>query len=140
MLTPRDIFTHESIQQLAQHIQTLKPETEKSSMIPCYPERQFFPLSSHQEQIWLHQQLAGTTPLYNETLNITFKEAINPADLKSALNAVIKRQSVFQVRILNGQQTLIDLPSVSLPFVDLTTVDNRLTRAIHLATEDAKTI
>ncbi|OGT68161.1 MAG: hypothetical protein A3H43_02485 [Gammaproteobacteria bacterium RIFCSPLOWO2_02_FULL_42_9] len=138
MLTPRDIFTHKNIQQLAQHIETLKPETEKSSMIPRYPERQFFPLSSHQEQIWLHQQLAGDSPLFNETANITFKEAINPADLKAALTEVIKRQSIFQVRVLNGQQTLVDLSPVHLPFIDLTTVDNQLTCAIHLATEDAK--
>ncbi|MEK6731279.1 MAG: amino acid adenylation domain-containing protein [Pseudomonadota bacterium] len=136
-LSPADIFEHETFQQLWKYIQSA-PQYKKQA-IPISTQS-VFPLSPYQEQIGLHQQVAGDVPLFNETANIRFNEAISAVCLEGALQLLIERHAIFRICIKNNQQMIQEDRPFSLSFIDLDGLppDERLRKAIELATKEAK--
>jgi len=91
--------------------------------IPPVERTDDLPLSWSQEQIWLHQQLAPETPFYNEPLNITLPEAIEPGALQKALGLLLERHEALRARIgiKRGlpRQRIAPPEPIDLPVFDL---------------------
>jgi len=111
--------------------------------IPRRNPDEIAPLSSEQEQIWLHGQMAPDVPLYNEPLTILYKGALNATALEQSFNEIIKRHEAWRtsVQIVDGQPIQVVHPElhVQLPLIDLRHLpaDRREGEAIRIATQDA---
>ncbi len=62
-----------------------KPEAKPA--IPAPPSGEPIPLSFAQQQVWLHSQMAGDTPIYNEAITIY---RLGPLDAKDFHHATLK--------------------------------------------------
>jgi surfactin family lipopeptide synthetase A len=102
------------------------------------------PLSYAQEQVWLHAQLAGDFPLYNEPVTIHYSGALNVAALEKSFNEILRRHEAWRTffSVVDGQPTQEVVPnfSISLPVLDLRDLPQaeRNTAALAIATEDAR--
>ena len=71
-----------------------KPEAK--SAIPAPPSGEPIPLSFAQQQVWLHSQMAGDTPIYNEAVTIY---RLGPLDLKvfeRCMVEVLRRHEIWR--------------------------------------------
>jgi len=102
------------------------------------------PLSYEQEQIWLHAQLAGNLPLYNEPVTIHYRGSLDVAALEKSFNEVLRRHEAWRtsIEIVDGMPMQKVHPSlrVSLPVLDLRGLpdEKRELEALRVATEDAR--
>jgi amino acid adenylation domain-containing protein len=103
------------------------------------------PLSFAQQQVWLHGQMAGDVPFYNETITIYRHGALDLEVLERSLLEIIRRheiwRTVFDTRA--GQPIQIVQPppaTFPVPLADLCNLGEagREDEAIRLATEDAR--
>ena len=119
----------------------LRPSTQA---IPPRKPGQTIPLSYPQEQVWLHAQLAGDFPLYNEPVTIHYSGALNVAALEQSFNEVLRRHEAWRTffSVVDGQATQEVVPnlSISLPVLDLRNIPQaeRDQAALAIATEDAR--
>jgi hypothetical protein len=94
----------------------LRPSTQA---IPPRQPGQTIPLSYAQEQVWLHAQLAGDFPLYNEPVTIHYSGALNVAALEQSFNEILRRHEAWRTlfSVVDGQATQKVVPnlSISLP-------------------------
>ena len=102
------------------------------------------PLSYEQEQIWLHAQLAGNLPLYNEPVTIHYRGSLDVAALEKSFNEVLRRHEAWRtsIEIVDGVPMQKVHPSlrISMPVLDLRGLPNekRELEALRIATEDAR--
>ena len=103
------------------------------------------PLSFAQQQIWLHGQMAGDVPFYNETMTVYRHGPLDLATLERCLLEIIRRHEIWRTtfEVIRGQpvQIIHRAPRmISLPLVDLRKLPEpeRETEAMRLATEDAR--
>jgi surfactin family lipopeptide synthetase A len=71
-----------------------KPEAKPT--IPARPAGEPIPLSFAQQQVWLHSQMAGDTPIYNEAITIY---RLGPLDLKVfelCLVEILRRHEIWR--------------------------------------------
>jgi len=54
------------------------------------------PLSFCQQQIWLHEQLAGEIPFYNETITIYRQGPLDAAVLERCFIEIIRRHEIWR--------------------------------------------
>ncbi len=119
----------------------LRPSTQA---IPPRKPGQTIPLSYAQEQVWLHAQLAGDFPLYNEPVTIHYSGALNVAALEQSFNEILRRHEAWRTlfSVVDGQATQKVVPnlSISLPVLDLRNIPHaeRNAAALAIATEDAR--
>ena len=119
----------------------LRPSTQA---IPPRKPGQTIPLSYAQEQVWLHAQLAGDFPLYNEPVTIHHSGALNVAALEQSFNEILRRHEAWRTifSVVDGQATQEVVPSlsISLPVLDLRNLPpaERNAAALAIATEDAR--
>src|SRR5437588_4244598 len=124
--------------QVAQKLQT-------SPLITPRPTHEPIPLSFNQQQVWVHSQLAGEVPIYNEALTIYRRGALDLAVLERCLVEIIRRHEAWRTNfdVLDGQPIQVVQPapeSFALPVVDLRHL-NEATReeeAMRVATRDAR--
>src|ERR1700722_9840088 len=74
------------------------------------------PLSYAQEQVWLHAQLAGDFPLYNEPVTIHYSGALNVAALEKSFNEILRRHEAWRTffSVVEGQATQEVVPNLSI--------------------------
>jgi amino acid adenylation domain-containing protein len=102
------------------------------------------PLSFAQEQVWLHAQMAGDVPFYNETMTVYRKGSLDPMVLQQCLSEIIRRHEIWRTTFtdISGEPAQVVHPIPEFPFrvVDLRGVPQtaRESEAIRLATIDAR--
>jgi hypothetical protein len=117
----------------------------KASVIPARAQQSMARASLEQEQIWIHAQLAGTTPVYSEPVTVHYSGALDANALRKSLAAFIQRHSAwrttFDLRDGELYQTIRPQLNVAVPFSDLSSLSRaeRERRALKLATYDAFT-
>jgi len=119
----------------------LRPSTQA---IPPREPGQTIPLSYAQEQVWLHAQLAGDFPLYNEPVTIHYLGSLDVAALEKSFNEILRRHEAWRTcfETVDGIPVQKVQPSlgVSLPVLDLRGLptEQREFEALRIATEDAR--
>jgi amino acid adenylation domain-containing protein len=114
------------------------------SAIPRRKPDEPIPLSSAQEQVWVHAQLAPHVPLYNEPVTIQYSGIFNPQALEQAFNEILRRHEAWRTSfpVVDGRpvQKVHESLSISLPVVDLRGLPpaERNSAALQIATADAR--
>jgi len=103
------------------------------------------PLSFAQEQVWLHEQMTGDIPFYNETMTISRRGPLDVAVLKRCLLEIIRRHEIWRTTfdVADGQPVQIVHPvpqDFPLAIADLRKLPEaeRNREAARLATIDAR--
>jgi amino acid adenylation domain-containing protein len=102
------------------------------------------PLSFSQEQVWLHAQMAGDVPFYNETMTVYRRGPLDPTVLEQSLSEIVRRHEIWRTTFtdISGEPAQVVHPIPELPFhaVDLRDLSQaeRDSGAIRLATVDAR--
>jgi amino acid adenylation domain-containing protein len=103
------------------------------------------PLSFSQQQVWLHGQMAGDVPFYNEPVTIYRHGRLDAAVLQRCLLEIIRRHEIWRTTfdVVAGEpvQIVHAAPNkFSLPVVDLREFPEagRPSEAVRLATVDAR--
>jgi amino acid adenylation domain-containing protein len=119
-----------------------RPEA-KPALIPRRSGDGPAPLSSSQQQIWLHSQLATGHLIYNEPITIHRRGELDVFALERSFTEIVWRHEAWRTtfewkgdraaQIVRAPPTHIDIP-----FADLRTHPQAETEALHLATEDAR--
>ncbi|MCU1268149.1 MAG: amino acid adenylation enzyme/thioester reductase family protein [Acidobacteria bacterium] len=122
----------------------LAHSTPESRVIARRAPGSSVPPSFGQEQLWLHAQLSGDFPLYNEPVTVRRTGPLDLVALKQSLNEIIRRHEAWRTTFStrDGQLVQIINPPVDLelPVVDLCDLEEgeREAEALRLATEDAR--
>jgi amino acid adenylation domain-containing protein len=118
---------------------------EGVSRIHPRPQGEAVPLSFSQEQVWLHAQMAGDVPFYNEPITIYRRGPLDAAVLERCLLEIIRRHEIWRTTfdVIDGEPVQIVHPAPTafpLPVLDLRELpeDERQPEAVRLATEDAR--
>ncbi|MDQ2855565.1 MAG: amino acid adenylation domain-containing protein [Acidobacteriota bacterium] len=115
----------------------------ESGVIPRRDPASPASLSFGQEQLWLHAQLAGDFPIYNEPVTVRRTGPLDLAALKQSLNEIIRRHEAWRTTFAtqDGQliQVINPVVDLELPLMDLRGLgkEKRETEALRLATEDS---
>src|SRR5262249_3800256 len=103
------------------------------------------PLSHGEQQVWLHSQLAGDLPLYNEAMTLHWHGSLDASALEQSLGEIVRRHAILRTTFhaIDGQPVQeVHAPSRSfnLRQVDLRegSPAERNRKAIELASRDAK--
>ena len=103
------------------------------------------PLSFAQEQVWLHTQMAGDVPLYNETITVHRHGPLHIDVLERCLCEIIRRHEIWRTTfdVDNSKPVQIVHPAPGdyrLPFQDLSNVPatERDTELKRLAGEEVR--
>ncbi len=113
--------------------------------IGCRPPGESVPLSFSQQQVWLHAQMAGEIPFYNETMTVYRQGPLDLAVLHRCFLEIIRRHEIWRTTFdtIGGEPVQIIHPSPHvflLPMKDLRSlpVAEREAEARRLATSDAR--
>jgi amino acid adenylation domain-containing protein len=86
-----------------------------------------YPLSFAQQRVWYAQQLAPGTPFFNLAVAVRLRGALDPAVLARCLSEIVRRhealRTAFSIRDDQPVQSIVTPRPLSLPLVDLSTVD-----------------
>lgn len=103
------------------------------------------PLSFSQQQVWLHAQMAGEVPFYNEPITIYRHGTLDAAVLERCLLEIIRRHEIWRTTftVVAGEPVQVVHPvpqRFPLPVIDLRELreGERQVEAVRLATEDAR--
>lgn len=109
------------------------------------PPGALVPLSFAQEQVWMHGQLAGDIPIYNESITIRRRGPLNFAVLERCLLEIIRRHEAWRTAfdVIGGKPVqVVDQGPVRfpLPVVDLRHLEEpaREQEASRVATSEAQ--
>ena len=112
--------------------------------VQARPRSPFVPASRHQQQIWLHAQMGGGIPFYNQTMTVYRSGALNTEVLERCLIEIVRRHEIWRTTFdLLGDQLMqmVQDPWSQFPLetVDLRSLphDTREAEAVRLATEIA---
>ncbi len=101
------------------------------------------PLSHSQQQIWLHSQLAGDWPIYNEPITIHRRGELDVAALERSFTEIVRRHEAWRTTFAwsgnEARQIVQPAPErIAIPFLDLRSHSQPEAEALRLATEDAR--
>jgi amino acid adenylation domain-containing protein len=109
------------------------------------PQDKPAPLSFSQEQVWLHAQMTGDVPFYNEPITIHRRGALDVAVLERCLLEIIRRHEIWRTTfdVAAGEPVQVVHPAPTtfpLPVIDLRQLPEkeRCAEAVRLATADAR--
>jgi amino acid adenylation domain-containing protein len=115
------------------------------ALISPRPPQASAPLSFAQQQVWLHTQMAGDIPFYNETITIYRVGPLNVEVLERCLLEIIRRHEIWRTTFdtVDGEPVQIVHPApreFSLPMHDLRHLPEAecKAKAELWATEDAR--
>jgi amino acid adenylation domain-containing protein len=118
---------------------------DEGPTIPVRPAGERVPLSFAQQQVWLHSQIAGETPIYNEAITIYRHGTLDVKVLERCLVEILRRHEIWRTTFdtPNGHpiQVVHSAPNrFSLELTDLRHLSEseRDTEARRLATENAQ--
>jgi amino acid adenylation domain-containing protein/non-ribosomal peptide synthase protein (TIGR01720 family) len=80
-------------------------------------EGYLFPLSLAQARLWILDQLAPGSVMYNLRGGVRIRQALDPAAMQRALNAVVERHEALRTvfRVVDGGPAQLVLPAMSVP-------------------------
>src|SRR6266702_128635 len=120
-------------------------ERGERGLICPRPPGEPVPLSFAQQQIWLHGQIAGDVPFYNESIAVDRQGLLDVGVLERCLLEIIRRHEIWRTTFEAAAGEPIQLvhpdPRVfPLPTTDLRKLPEaeREAEAVRLATEDAQ--
>jgi len=134
-------------QQLLEKYLSKPPASDrvKPAAIVSRPDGKPAPMSFSQQQVWLHGQMAGETPLYNQTMTVYRRGSLDADVLERCLREIVRRHEIWRTAFesVGGEpvQIVHDAPQrFPLQVVDLSGVPaaEREAEAVRLATEDAR--
>jgi amino acid adenylation domain-containing protein len=102
------------------------------------------PLAPSQHQVWLHQQMAPGTPLYNEPFTLHYRGMLDRAALERSFHEVLRRHEIWRTTFASVDEQVVQAVHsglrVPLPFSDLTALaeGERERKALRIATADAQ--
>jgi amino acid adenylation domain-containing protein len=118
---------------------------QSQAAIPRRPHNGPVPLSYAQEQVWLHAQMAGEVPIYNEPITIVRRGALDVRVLERCLKEMIRRHEVWRttfdtfdgqpVQIVHSCPESFHVPEFDLRHLPATTQE---VEARRLAENDAR--
>ena len=112
--------------------------------IPRRPAGEPVPLSFSQQQVWLHSQMAGDIPVYNEAITILRTGPLDVAVLERCLAEIVRRHEIWRTTfdVKDGQPFQVVHPASDrfpMKSADLRSLpeSERDTEATSLAVQDA---
>ncbi|MES1241581.1 MAG: non-ribosomal peptide synthase/polyketide synthase [Acidobacteriota bacterium] len=115
----RWIFETPVLADLAGRLESLRERSE-ASPVRRVPRDGPLPLSFAQERLWIVDQLAPGSPLYNLPSAVRLEGRLDAAALASALREIVRRHEALRTRFGDGPVQVIDENvSMVLPVIDL---------------------
>src|SRR5579864_5720297 len=68
----------------------------KEAAIVPRPAGKHAPMSFSQQQVWLHGQMAGEIPLYNQTMTVYRRGPLNTGVLERCLREIVRRHEIWR--------------------------------------------
>lgn len=103
------------------------------------------PLSTAQQQIWVHSQLASGMPIYNEPMTIRRRGPLDIDVFERCFTEIVRRHETWRTRfdVVDGEPAQIAQPAperLHFPFIDLRGIPEaaREAEALRLASEEAR--
>ena len=95
-----------------------------SNSIGPRPRSETAPLSFSQEQVWLHAQIAGEIPLYNESITVHRHGPLDTGVLERCLCEIVRRHDIWRTTfdLVNGKPVQVVHPVPDhfyIPFHDI---------------------
>jgi len=122
-----------------------RQDTAGHAYIGRRPPGESAPLSFSQQQVWLHAQMAGDIPFYNETMTVCREGPLDVALLHRCFLEIIRRHEIWRTTFdtIRGEPVQIVQPPphmFPLPMRDLRSLPSaeREGEAMRLATADAQ--
>jgi amino acid adenylation domain-containing protein len=142
---PQNVELSEAKRRLLQRLRAGMPAKSKLERLATRNPHEPLPLSFPQQQVWLHAQMAGDVPFYNETITVYRHGALDIAVLEGCMLEIIRRheiwRTIFDVQFGQPVQTVLPPPQrfpVRLADLRDFAEEEREAEAIRLATEDAR--
>jgi Condensation domain len=140
------VLTEAKRKQLLEGYLHMRPESSPARQTAVAPRRDnsALPLTSAQQQLWLHAQLAPDTSLYNEPLTVRRKGPLDVSALERSFTEIISRHEAWRttVPVVDGQPLQrVEPPfEIKLPLIDLRRIPlaEREGEAMRQAAEDAR--
>jgi surfactin family lipopeptide synthetase A len=81
--------------------------------IPPRPPGEPVPLSFSQQQVWVHSQMAGDIPIYNEAMTIYRRGPLDVAVLERCLGEILRRHEIWRTTfdIIDGKPIQVVRPA-----------------------------
>ncbi|MEN6439419.1 MAG: amino acid adenylation domain-containing protein, partial [Syntrophobacter sp.] len=97
-VTPRDIFTHRTVEALAAAILARKSPARGPAMLMVSPEPrvEYMPLTHAQERVWLIQKLSPASVAYTLDAGLRFRGRLDVTALRRALAGLVDRHEVLR--------------------------------------------
>jgi amino acid adenylation domain-containing protein len=118
--------------------------TVETALISQRPSGEPVPLSFAQQQVWLHEEMAGETPIYNETITVYREGPCDIDVLEQCLLEIIRRHEIWRTTFDTLDREVVQIvhpapQQFHLPVIDLRKLPEaeRETEANRLATTDA---
>lgn len=136
----------EARRQLLEKIRHSELQVSSGALPPLNPRPRGgeAPASPGQEQVWFHSEMAGSAPIYNESVTIHRRGPLDRVVLERCFNEIARRheswRSAFPMSEGKVVQRVDSDVRVPLPFTDLSDlpVDERELEAVRIGTEDAQ--
>ncbi|MFJ4577659.1 amino acid adenylation domain-containing protein, partial [Streptomyces sp. NPDC088846] len=113
-LPVKELFTHPTIAELAQHIGTTN-HPQDTPLTPRNPQTENLPLSFGQQRLWFLDQLLTDSTEYLLPFAFTLQGPLNTTTLETAFNHLIERHEILRTRFTTGPdgepQQIIDTPN-----------------------------
>src|ERR1700752_3059669 len=71
-------------------------QTSAQHHIPTRSYGEHIPLSFQQQQVWVHSQMAGDVPIYNEAVTIYRRGPLDVAVLERCLCEILRRHEIWR--------------------------------------------
>jgi amino acid adenylation domain-containing protein len=120
-------------------------ESAASQRIPRRPSGEPVPLSFSQQQVWLHSQMAGDVPVYNEAITIVRTGPLDVAILERCLTEIVRRHEIWRTtfdskdgqvsQFVHSSSDRFPVESVDLRYLPEAERD---AEAVCLASQDAR--
>lgn len=134
-----------SLRALTRYLEhTRAKHSARNFEIVTRPQGDTVEASKEQQQIWLHSELAGDAPIYNEPVTLRFHGELNANAFERAFNYFVARHEAWRTAFAwsNGTLTQSVVPpmQVNLPVLDVRELpeQQREGLALRLATGDAR--
>ncbi len=130
---------------LQQYLSGRGGKPDEASLVSRVRSAKGTPLSFSQQQVWLHDQMTGDIPFYNETVTIYRQGSMDAAILEQCLQEIIRRHEIWRTTfaVWAGEPAQVvhsDPVGFRLVVEDLRRLpeNERAVEAIRLATDDAR--
>ncbi|MBW4678521.1 MAG: amino acid adenylation domain-containing protein [Microcoleus vaginatus WJT46-NPBG5] len=139
------LFELPAVASLSERIETALKSEQKLATPPLHPvpRNETLPLSFAQQRMWLLQQLAPDSSLYNSPVAVRLKGLLNVAAFEESFNEIIRRHEALRTSFVEIQGELAQIihnnVNIALSVIDLSGLpaSNRDAEVPRLAVEDA---